>query len=107
MIEFENLEQLKNALNIEATKQTYKEQEERERADEEKELKKEFQRLRAERLRQQVAKENKQAQQEQQQAQAREKQRKSDNIVCIISLLFTFLSVAASVILFLVLILKF
>ena len=107
MIEFENLEQLKTALNIEATKQTFKEQEERERADEEKELKKELQRLRAERLRQQVDKANKQAQQEQQQAQAREKQRRSDNIITITSLLLTFGATFISLIIFLVLILKY
>ena len=103
MIEFDNLEQLKTALNLEATKQAFKEQEEREQAiktPEEKKLENELKELRVERLRQRV-------EQERQNEEARQKQRRSDNAVYLISLVFTFLSVAASVILFLVLICKF
>lgn len=110
MIKFDNLEQLKTALNLETTKQVYKEQEEREQATktpEEKKLENELKELRVERLRQQVERERQRAEQERRNEEARQKQRQSDNIVCVISLLFTFLSVAASVILFLVLILKF
>lgn len=113
MLKFDNLEQLQKALELEATKQVYKEQEENEQATgpprppprtskdpEEKKLENELKELRVERLRQQVERERRQE-------EARQKQRRSDNIVCVISLLFTFLSVAASVVLFLVLICKF
>ena len=113
MLKFDNLEQLGKALELEATKQVYKEHEENERATgpprppprtgkdpEEKKLENEFKELRLERLRQQVERERRNE-------EARQKQRRSDNIIYVISLVLTFLSVLASVILFLVLILKF
>lgn len=113
MLKFDNLEQLQRALELEATKQAYKEHEENEKATgpprppprtskdpEEKKLENELKELRVARLRQQVERERRQE-------EARQKQRRSDNAVYIISLLLTFLSVVSSVILFLVLICKF
>lgn len=120
MLKFDNLEQLQRALELEQAKQVYKEHEENEKATgpprpppqaskdpEEKKLENELKELRVERLRQQVERERQRVEQERRQEEARRKQRRSDNAVYLISLVFTFLSVAASVILFLVLILKF
>ena len=120
MLKFDNLEQLQKALELEATKQVYKEQEENEQATgpprppprtgkdpEEKKLENELKELRVERLRQQVERERQRVEQESRQEEARRKQRRRDKAAYVISLLLIFLSVAASVILFLVLICKF
>lgn len=121
MLQFNDLDELKRALHLEASARIYQEQEANEQATgpprpppksnsktpEEKELERELGGLRAERLRQQVERERKRVEQEQQRAEQAERQRRSDNKVYLISLLATFGSLLASVILFFAIIIKF
>lgn len=121
MLQFNNLDELKRALNLETSARIYREQEETEEANEqatgpprpppksnkEKALERELKELRAERLRQQVERERRRVEQERQRAEQAERQRRSDNKVYLISILATFGALLASVVLFLVIILKF